>query len=195
MVSVHINPADSKRSKSPVRAGGRAAAFTLIVVFAAVCVSHASACTDTAVGPADAGARADAEAGIVRVTICPVNVPENGADCIQPDGTTCKLGPCDELIGACERGKWRIAKVFDDPYRCPLTEPKPAAACTKCWPANQACEYTCSAALGRVASCKRAPDGTWLWTVLDQACAPSDAGLDADGAADADAGGDTGGDR
>lgn len=122
------------------------------------------------------------DSGPAKVTICPTYVPQEGASCTQPDGTTCVFGVCDDVYGTCNAGTWHVAPNRPVPFVCPEFLPKPAEACAKCWPATLDCAYGCDpdgGAAARRATCTSTGKGSSAWQIVDQACPVRDGGADA----------------
>lgn len=112
---------------------------------------------------------------------CPKTVPDAGAVCSQPEGTTCAFGLCDGVYAVCTGGAWRSAPVTPVPSGCPEGVPSAGSTCPECFSADASCLYLQACAMD--ASAVRARCVVQSWQLASETCPVDEAGTDAAGAA------------
>lgn len=115
---------------------------------------------------------------------CPDDTPEEGAQCTQPEGTTCPVGACNDIFVVCRGARWLHSESPPPTPACPAQAPTEGTACPRCFPTSLSCGFGCSpdgGTGGLAASCVEATDGTLTWRVRARECPTFDASVaDAD---------------
>lgn len=112
---------------------------------------------------------------------CPLEGPQEGVSCTEPEGTTCAADSCDDTYVSCRRGVWTASTVPAPEVLCPGAVPTDGEACPRCFPATIVCSYGCpNSPTGSRAVCVRQAKGNALWRITTRECPTFDAGPDAE---------------
>ncbi len=96
----------------------------------------AANCGEAAGGPVDGEAGAPEAAA---PAVCPEALPEEGAWCALPEGTTCLYGPCG-AFAQCTRGAFARA-TSPRANLCPAAPPREGSPCGPCFVDGGTCVY------------------------------------------------------
>jgi len=144
-----------------------------------------AACSDETTPLADGGG-ASADGPSVAPAMCPDALPEQGASCTLPEGTTCAFGACASYA-VCVGGVWSVPPRPKPQKLCPKLVPDEGTTCGDCFEDGGACTYgdpTCADAAtnAATATCRRGKFTIALVTCVEAGAdaassdaAPSDA--------------------
>ncbi len=107
---------------------------------------------------------------------CPQGDPQEGAECTQPEGTTCAAGECGTTYFACRGARWTSSPPAPK-LHCPPRVPTAGDACPRCFPTSQACQFGCvdTSQPAAFAVCVSASSGGLMWEVTPRQCPTFDA--------------------
>lgn len=108
---------------------------------------------------------------------CPEVDPEEDAQCTQPEGTTCAVGPCSDRYMACRSGRWARSATSPPVAACPAQAPEPGDSCPRCFPTSVRCAFGCDGeqpAIFGVCNDQGASGGL-IWQVSPRECPRFDA--------------------
>jgi hypothetical protein len=109
-----------------------------LALVASLAAGLAANCGDAGVGGEDRDGGAD-DAAPAAPAVCPEALPEEGARCALPEGTTCLYGPCG-TFATCTRGAFARA-TSPRANLCPAFPPREGSPCGPCFLDGGACVY------------------------------------------------------
>jgi len=99
----------------------------------------ATHCGDAGGGATEGDAGAPDDAALAAPAVCPEALPEEGAWCALPEGTTCLYGPCGSFV-VCTRGAF-LRATSPRANLCPASPPREGSPCGPCFVDGGACVY------------------------------------------------------